>query len=223
MKSQQAPMASNSATSAGATGVPANTPAGPRQLTSEEEAASPEEQALYDKFVSKAFMLVYDKKFFPAVLELLEGEGDPIEGLALASSKVIMRVMKAAQQAGEKLPGDVLFHGAKEVFEDLGELSRRAGIKDFSADPDALEGAYFRALDHLRILLEGSGDINREAAQADLAMLQQMDEAGDLENLFRDLAAKDEAAGFAAAEPQNPDNQEPAPQRGGGLMPKGAR
>lgn len=222
MNPQQAPMASEGDASTD-TGMPAEKPVGPRQLTAESEPASPEEQALYEKFVSKAFMLVYDKKFFPTVLDLLQGEGDPIEGLALASSKVIARVMKAAQQGNEKLPGDVLFHAAKEVFEDLAELSRRAGIKDFSADPDALEGAYFRALDHLRIILEGTGDINREAAQADLAMLQQMDEAGELENLFRDLAMKDEAAGGGSQqEAPMAQDEAAAPQRGG-LMPKGAR
>ncbi|MEC5323315.1 hypothetical protein [Aurantimonas sp. A3-2-R12] len=201
-------------------GQAAPQPAEPRRLTADEEQPSPEEQALYDKFVGKAFMLVYDEKFFPTVIEMLKGEGDPIEGLAVASSKVIARVMTAAKDAGQELAGDVLFHGAKEIFEDLAELSRRAGIKDFSQDPDALEGAYFRALDQFRMFLEESGGINREAAQADLAMLQQMDEAGELEGLFRDLAAKDDAGG---PEPEPTQQEGPQPQQRGGLMQGGAR
>ncbi|WP_147307874.1 hypothetical protein [Fulvimarina endophytica] len=189
-------------------------------LTSEEQPASPEEQALYEKFVSKAFLMVYDKKFIPKVLEMLAGGDDPLEGLAVTASMVIARVMKAAKDAGQKLPGDVAFAGAKEIFEDLAELSRRAGIKDYSQDRDALEGAMFRTMDQLRMILEQSGDIDREAAKADLAMLQEMDQSGQLERLFMDLAQKDEAAG---AQPQAPATSEAPPKRRGGLMPQGER
>lgn len=198
----------------------------PRTLTADAQQATPEEQELYEQFVSKAFMLVYDEKFFPTVVEMLRGGDDPIEGLAVAASTVIARVLTAAKDAQADLPGDVAFHAGKEVFEDLAELSRQAGIHDFSADPDAFEGAYFRTLDRLRQTLEGTGDINKEAAEADLAMLQQMDESGELEGLFRDLASRDDAAlgnGGGAPAPDT-SGQAPSPvPPSGGLMPQGAQ
>lgn len=201
-----------------------------RTLTADAQEASPEEQELYDRFVSKAFLLVYDKAFFPKVVDMLAGEGDPIEGLARVTATVVVRVMKAAKEAGQELGGDVLFHAAKEIFEDLAELSRRAGIKDYSQDPDSLEGAYFRALDAFRMMLEGDGGIDRESAQADLAMLQQMDADGELEGMFRDLAARDETGAGAPTEEQTDEAaaepvdepQEPQAPRRGGLMPQGA-
>ncbi len=246
MTPQQASMASDSAVSTGATPVGSeNSPPmpdqgqpqqqQPRSLNAEPQQASPEEQGLYNKFVSKAFILVYDKKFFPAVLKMLEGGGSPEEGLAIASSKVIARVLQTAEAAGEKLPGDVIFHGAKEIFEDLAELSRRAGIKDYSQDHDALEGAYFQALDQFRMILQQTGGINKEAAQADLAMLEKMDKDGELQSMFQNMAARDEASqSNAPSDAENPvdaasePNGEPAqeqmtqpPKRG--LMQGGAR
>ena len=128
------------------------------------QQATPEEQALYEKFVAKAWMLVYDPKMFPKIIEMLQGGGDPMEGLARATATIVARIASMAEQAGQKLSGDVILHAGKEVFEDLAELSGRAGIKDFAADEDAMEGAFFRAMDHFRTMLQGAGRINQQAA-----------------------------------------------------------
>jgi hypothetical protein len=199
----------------------------PVGLSADAQQASPEEQELYDRFVSKAFMLIYDDGFLPKAVDMLGGEGDPMEGLARLTSTVVMQVMKAAQAGGQDLPGDVIFHGAKEVFEDLADLSRQAGVFDYSQDPDKLEGAYFRALDHFRMALQGEGGINEEAAKADLDMLQKMDADGELEGFFMKLAEGDAAAAGPAAGAEAPADgppadAPPAPPKGAGLMPKGA-
>lgn len=196
-----------------AAGAPPPAPTAP---PSEPQQASPEEQELYTRFVSKAFSLIYDKEFFPQVTAMLEGEGDPAEGLARTTAMVVVRVVSAAREGGQDMPGDVLFHAAKEVFEDLADLSGRARIKDYGADQDALEGAFFRAMDALRIELAGSGFIDQAAAEADLAELQRMDQAGELEGLFRGLAERDDAGRSP------PPSDEPEPRRGGGLMPEGS-
>lgn len=182
------------------------------------QPASPEEQRLYNHFVAKAMMLTYDEKMFPQVLSMLEGEGDPVEGLARATAMIVARVASAAEQAGQQLSGDVVLHAGTEVLEDLAELAREAGIKDFSQDPDALEASYFRALDHFRMTLQDAGAIDQEAAKRDLGMLQEMDQAGQLEGMFRDLAKQDPRsarAGGAKAEPE--------PKGRGGLMSAAGR
>ncbi|KQT54619.1 hypothetical protein ASG43_03265 [Aureimonas sp. Leaf454] len=194
----------------------------PRRLSADEQKASPEEQELYSRFVAKAFMLVYDKAFLPKAVDMLGGEGDPQEGLARLSAQVTIRVMRLAKEAGQELPGDVLFAAAKEVFEDLAELSRVANVFDYSQDEDALEGAYFRALDHFRMEMEGDGSIDRESAQADLNTLQQMDEAGELEGYFRQLAERDGANRAAPVGEEEAAPKKPAPKRTG-LMPQGAK
>jgi len=198
---------------------------GPSGISTEPQQASAEEQDLYNRFVSKAFMLIYDEKFLPKAVDMLAGEGDPKEGLARLTSSVVVRIMKAAKESGAELGGDVLFHGAKEIFEDLAELSRVSGVFDYSQDPDALEGAYFRALDHFRMTLQEGGEIDQPAAQADLDMLQKMDAEGKLEGMFLDLAARDGASASAGEEeaeevPEGAETEEPAPRKRG-LMPQG--
>lgn len=154
--------------------------------------ASPEEQQQYEHFIGVAYNLIYDRRLLPKLIAMLEGGGDPVEGLARAASLVIARLIDLATKAGDKLPGDVLLHAGTATFEDLANLSKVAKIKDFSTDQDSFEAAYFKALDMLRQQLQESGGIDQQAAAADLEKLQQMDQAGELETMFRNLAQKDE-------------------------------
>lgn len=165
--------------------------------------ATPEEQEQYNMFVSQAYNLIYDDAMMPQIIEMLKGEGDPIEGLARAASMIISRVRASAIEAGMELSGDVLLHAGTEVLEDLAELSKEAEVKDYTQDPDALEGAYFRALDIFRMELQENGELDPQANQADLELLAQMDEAGELETVFSNLANEDTKAAedSGAAEP----------------------
>lgn len=165
--------------------------------------ATPEEQEQYDMFVAQAYNLIYDEKMMPQVVEMLKGEGDPIEGLARTASMIISRVRASAIEGGMELSGDVLLHAGTEVLEDLAELSKEAGVKDYTQDPDALEAAYFRALDIFRMELQENGELDPQANQADLELLAQMDEAGELETVFSNLANEDTKAAeeSGAAEP----------------------
>jgi hypothetical protein len=190
--------------------------AGAPSMPGEPRQASPEEQALYNRFVANAYNLVYDEKMLPKMLDILEGEGDPVAGLASAASTVIVRVAEAAQRQGQQLSGDVLFNAGTEVFEDLAELSRTAKIKDFAQDPDALEGAYFRALDETRVMLQESGVVDQDAAMADMQQLAEMDQNGKYEEMLRNLAGNDPRM---AGQPQGeegmaPPSEEPPPRRG---------
>lgn len=173
--------------------------------------ATPEEQEQYDMFVSQAYNLIYDDAMMPQVLKMLEGEGDPIEGLARAASMIISRIRASAIEGGVELSGDVLLHAGTEVLEDLAELSKEAEIKDYTQDPDALEAAYFRALDIFRVELQENGELDPQANQADLDLLAQMDEAGELETVFSNLANEDTKAmeeRGGEAEPAEPPLEE---------------
>lgn len=174
--------------------APAEPPMPPEegQPLGEAQQASPEEQEQYNHFVAKAYELIYDRSLLPGILDMLAGEGDPMEGLARASAMVIKRLMDMAEGAGDKLSGDVILHAGTEVFEDLANLAKEAKIFDFSADQDAFEGAYFRMLDQLRNMLQQSGKIDQQAAAKDLQTLMEMDQGGKLEEIMRGLAADDE-------------------------------
>jgi hypothetical protein len=169
--------------------------------------ATPEQQESYNAFVANAMNLMYDKKTMPKLLEMLQGGGDPIEGLARASVMITARVGTSAEEAGQKLSGDVVFNAGAEIVNQLADVATEAGIHDFQNDRDALEGAYFRALDQFRTLMEGAGRLNKDAAQKDLAMLQGMSESGELEQMLRGFAEND-----PRAPKQAPQGAQPEPE-----------
>lgn len=183
----------------------------PEQVPDEASAgmqASPEEQDLYEKFVAQGVLLVYSEKMLPQVIKMLEGGGEPQEGLARATALVVARLLAAAEKAQQQIPGDVVFHAGKEIFEDLAELSGKAGIKDYGEDQDALEGAFFKAADQLRTMLQESGKLDQNAATADMEKLQAMDQSGELQRMFESLAAQDDE-GRAMPEDMPPPEEKP--------------
>ena len=236
--------------------------------------ATPEEQAAADRFVGRAWQLIYADETFPTIIEMLRGgagpaaspeqggpppaagaapeavppegmppeaggasppeagvppeaapgepvEGDPVAGLAQATDMVVALVGQAAEDAGVPLQPDVVFHAAGDILEELAEISRRAKIKDYSKDPDALETAWFQALDLYRERLQGAGVIDQQHAQADLDRLIAADKDGTYEKIMRDLAANDEfwpgrRPGSTAEESQR-EKAERFQRRDGGL------
>lgn len=194
-------------------GGPAAPGAGAAPQLGETVQASPEEQALYERFIARAYDLVYSQEVMPKVLALLGGGGDPVEGLASATAMVIGRVLGAAEAAGQNIPGDVLLHAGTAVFEDLASLAVTAGIADFDQDRDKLETAYFRALDMVRTTLQESGKMDQASAKADLDQLMAADQDGRLEQMFRGLADQDRAQFEGGSEGE--DDLPP------GLMPRG--
>ncbi len=211
--------------------------------TSDIQQATPQEQDQYDRFVGRALQLIYSDQANPHILEMLRGgaqggqpqagtadqenpteeaaptEADdphgngPVDGLAQATAMVVARVAGAAEQGGVKLSPDVVLHAGTEILEDLANLSKVAKIKDYSQDPQSFQQAYYKALDIYHQMLQGAGELDQQSAQADQQKMQQMDQQGTLDPLFRKLAANDAAAGN--------DNQQPsapAPSGRRGLM-----
>lgn len=180
--------------------------------------ASPEEQAQYERFVGRGMELIYSDEMFEQVVDMLDGDGeDPRKGLAAASSMIVLRVARAADEAGQQLSPDVVYHAGKELFEQLAEVSDKAGISNYANDPDALEGAFFMAIDQVIDQLAEVGELDQEGAKAQLAELQKMDQSGDLEKMFRDLDGQD------GAQPDPAHQAKPAQQSGlkGGMVPRG--
>lgn len=153
------------------------------------EAVTPEEQELYDRFVGRAMGAIWKNPTRDSLISLMESAPSPQEGLSTAAATLIERIMGAAEQAGQKLPGDVMFAAGAEVFEQLAELAKESDVHDFDADQDALEGAYFLTLDKLRLSMSEQGKLDPEAMKTDLGMLQQADQSGMLEQELMALSS----------------------------------
>lgn len=184
-------------------------------LFGEEQEATPEEQDTYNRVVGRAYQLIYDEKMFPKILEQLKGGGNPPEGLARTAAMVVAKIAAAVNEKADQVgvSPEIAFNAGKEIFEDLAELSKRAGIKDYSQDPDAFEGAFFSALDQYRIMAQEAGDVKPETFQDDFAKLKAMDEDGSLEGRIQGLAQRD----ASRMKVQGAPGEETQPQSG--LMP----
>lgn len=181
----------------------------------ESEQASPEEQAAYTEFVSQAMTLIWDKKVYPQLLKMMAE--DPVEGLAQATAQMVARVATSGEKAGREFSGDVVFHAGKEILEEIADLARVGKVKDFGEDPDALEGAWFRAVDAFRVLMESAGRVDQEAAKQDLAKLQAADESGALKENLIEMARRDAEQGKQGT-PQGEPQEDPGTPPRRGLM-----
>lgn len=85
------------------------------------------EQAVYERFVRNGMRLIYGEKTLPSVIKSLEGDGNPVEGLANTISTVVMRLVDSAAKKGVELPPDVVMYGAGELIEQLADLSKESG------------------------------------------------------------------------------------------------
>lgn len=183
--------------------------------------ATPEEQDQYERFIGRALQLVYDDKMLPRIVDMLDGgsgegaQGDPVEGLAQTAATVIGRVANAADKSGTKLSKNVLLHAGGEVFSDLANLSKVTKVKDYTQDPEAFQKAYLRTLDIFHGMLQGAGEVDQESAKSDLAKMQSMDQAGELEPMFMRLAQSDAGRSAQNDNSQPPvDESAPPPKRG---------
>lgn len=187
---------------------------GQSQTMEEESNVSPEEQAQYNEFVSQGRMLVDDKKTMPTLLKNIQGDGNPVEGLANSLYAVVMRLEDSAEKAGKEFSGDVKYHGATEIMEHMVELAEAAGIHEYS--DQNMESALTIALDLYRVAKQQSGEIQPEQFQDELAMLQQAEQEGRLDEVLPGITEYAENA----PQPQDvegsgqPPAEEERPRRG---------
>ena len=171
--------------SAGGASPPPQAGAPPAEEGEPQPNVTPEEQAELDRFVDKAFELIYDDAVQPKILKRLGGEGNPVDGLAATTAMVVKRVEDSAEKAGQPVSPDILFHGGKQILEDLAELSERAGIYEY--DQEELDGAGLRALDLYRDAKAKSGTLDEGAIKQDFDAVVQADQQGQLGQMFPGL------------------------------------
>lgn len=151
----------------------------------DESNVSPEEQTQYDEFVTNGMSLLHNEKGLSALLQSIQGDGNPVEGLANTVASVVIRVEDSAQQQGAEISGDVLMHGGTELLEQAAELAQEAGIHDFSDDD--LESALYLAMDIYRTTRQQQGKLPTEQLGQDMQELQAAEQDGSLEKAIPGL------------------------------------
>jgi hypothetical protein len=185
----------------------------------EQPNVSPEEQAQYDAFMANYMKMAYSKDVGPKLLDALGGDGgDPVEGLAQATAFIVKRLADGAREAGAEMSQDVLFHGGKEIVEDLAEMQADAGFADL--DENQIEQAMYRALDIYREAAMADGTLNTEALAQDMQSLVEAEQAGALDQV---LPGANQAAEKLQSETGGQSQEDaPAAPQGRGLANGGA-
>lgn len=153
--------------------------------------ASPEEQALYNRFVAMAVMGLSDEQNLTNTIKAMQSAGDPTVGVAEVASAMIVRVSSMARSQGNELPGDVLMHGGKEIIEYAVELAEAAGLAEFS--PEMMEQTFYQTLDLVTQSMKDSGELDEEAIAADLPRMKQAEESGELDSILAQIQAQQSA------------------------------
>ncbi len=156
----------------------------PQQLG---EDASPEEQDLYDRVVAMAITMIWSKKMMPKTLKLIEQSDDPVNAVAEVVSQVGTRVYSKAKKDGIDIPGDILLHAGEEMVEEVINLAETAGVAEFT--PQQAEAAFYAAADKFGQTGRKMGVYSDEQAQSDMAELDRMADAGELDEMVSQIKA----------------------------------
>lgn len=170
------------------------------------ESVTPEEQALYDKFVSMALIALYDEKMADQFAQMISGAEDPTMAVAEVASSVALRVLSDAQENGVELTGDVLLHGGKEIVEATIEMAETVTGIEF--DDQMMEASFFAAADMFRAQIEQMGMYGDDAKAEDIQAIEQMKASGQLDQMMAQMQGGQGGAAPAA----------PVAQRDGGMM-----
>jgi len=140
--------------------------------------ATPQEQEIYDRFLSMAVIALHDDKMLPKTVEFLRSAPSPVEGIAEVASQLTLRVYTEARDKGMDVPGDILLNAGAEVIEAVVEVVEEAGIATISEEQ--MEVAMYAAADKFTKAAADMGVYDAQKAQTDLDGLNSMADSGEL-------------------------------------------
>ncbi|WP_022727211.1 hypothetical protein [Fodinicurvata sediminis] len=187
----------------------------PSRQSRQKRNVSPEMQAQYNRFVVNGMNLIYDEQAMPQLLNAIEGDGNPIEGLGQTTATVTMRLEDSAEGQGNEIPVSVKYHGTSELLSLMVELAETAGIHEFSQDE--MESAWFIALDTYRVTRQQQGKLNTEALEREFQVMKQADQEGWLDEMLPGVKE------YAESAPSPEQLQQMAAQQQGGQSPEQLR
>lgn len=173
-------------------------------VTMGSEAATPQEQEIYDQFVGMALLALYDAKMTPKTLAFLKApKGKPVQKVADVASNITMRVIASAKEGGKTIPIEVIFNAMVEIVEAVCELAeQKAGLQ---LDEKMMGAAFERTLDSVGRQLEKSGDYPDAMKTQDAAAIQSMAASGELDGMAGAGGQQAPAPGLGAAPPVQPN------------------
>jgi hypothetical protein len=172
----------------------------------EQPNVTPEEQAAYDAFVKNGMKVIYDGQTArPDILtRLKQHPDDPVGTIANVTVWLVTMLETSAEQSGDKVPDDVLLHGAIALMEELAEVSEAAKIHTYTEQE--LNAALLKAVDLYREAGTQSGKINPDDLKQEFGQIVDADKAGNVQSVLPGIETAPQGA--PAAQPAPDDQQQ---------------
>lgn len=103
----------------------------------EESNVTPEEQALYDKFIDNAMNVIYADATSAQIIETVRSAQSPVEGVAQAAVTIVDQLYQKAQQQNVPIPDEILTNAADEIIHMVAEVAEAGkAIASFTDDDE---------------------------------------------------------------------------------------
>lgn len=193
--------------------------------------ATPEEQAQLEDFVMAALVLIYEEKQVrPAIMDMLDddmsdlnavlgqtlaaieegeeqGADPPPPHLLAIAATAVMIVMQLNSMADAPLPDEIIFHGGKEIVEELVEISTKMGNE---IGPDEANRAFLIATDLYREAAADAGLVDEAELAKQFEEIVAADKQGRLGEVLPALDQINQAAAVDAEAMAKEAPEEPA-------------
>lgn len=93
-----------------------------------------ETQAIFDLFIINGMELIYDENQAKTMLPRLSSGDDPTKTMAELLVDIITRIIESAQDAGKKIPPEVVLHGGNFLFAELLKVLEAAGMEPLTEE-----------------------------------------------------------------------------------------
>jgi hypothetical protein len=183
----------------------------PLPATEADSNVTPEEQAMYEKFITNFHEVVFgqtgrqpgpngEPSIFDTVMTSLTEIGDPVDALATTTVRVVAFLAESAEHAGKPIPHDVLLHAATEIIPNLAEFAEALGVHD-----DYTEEELSLVLERASLMyaseLTQAGKIDQNAMKAEFDGFVTAEREGRLEEALPGIT---EAARHNVPPPEEP-------------------
>lgn len=148
------------------------------------QPASPEEQKMYDEFVSVATIAMSNEKMLDRLMQMMSSAKPP-EAIGKFAAAVAYRSYVAAKEKGVNLTGDVILNGGAEILAAAMEYAEAAGSPPLNEDQQATAMAI--AADEFRLEMQKAGDIDEKALEEDIEVFRQAEQSPQAQQVLQQL------------------------------------
>ena len=145
--------------------------AAPQAPGMERTPATPEQQAVYNRFVGMCLMMLWNEQFMAKATKMIKQHPDETDAMASIGAAVVQRVYMAADEQGQPVPLEVLLHGGLEVMQEVARFAEASGVQGI--DENEIETAFYMAADKVREALVQAGMVNQDEMAAEFEQVRE--------------------------------------------------